>query len=90
MTEALTMLSEDLQNNQKPLPLPALNETVQDIFSHLQALQQARLSEISNHQDSQQLRPYLQDYNIVITELREIVRRIEAIQAAIARFEGDS
>lgn len=90
VTEALTMLSEALQNNQKPLPLPALNKTVQDIFSHLQALQQARLSEISNHQDSQQLRPYLQDYNIVITELREIVRRIEAIQAAIARFEGDS
>lgn len=90
VTEALTMLSQALQNNQKPLALPALNETVQDIFAHLQALQQARLSEISNHQDSQQLRPYLRDYNIVITELREIVRRIETIQAAIARFEGDS
>lgn len=90
VTEALTMLSQSLQNNQKPLPLPALNETVQDIFSHLQTLQQARLSEISNHQDSQQLRPYLRDYNIVITELREIVRRIETIQAAITRFEGES
>ncbi len=86
VVEALSSLTNALQENLPPPPLPPLNETIQNIFSHLQELQKARLAEISHRQESGQLRPYLEDYNIVITELIEIVRRVETIHAAIARF----
>ena len=90
IVEALNSLTNALQENLPPPPLPPLNETIQNIFSHLQELQKARLAEISHRQESGQLRPYLEDYNIVITELIEIVRRVETIHAAIARFCGVS
>ncbi|MGL5032991.1 MAG: FUSC family protein [Microcystaceae cyanobacterium] len=85
--EALDILSQALQHDLIPSSLPPLNKTIATIVSHLQLLQKARLTELSNNQEGPQLRSYLEDYSLVIIELQEIVRRIETLHAAIARFE---
>jgi len=87
VTQALEQLAEALKNSTPPPPLPPLETTVQTILTDVQALREDRVEEIANHQEGTSLGRYLKDFNIVATELEEIVRRVQAIHTAIARYE---
>ncbi len=90
VTYTFSQLIQVLQDNTSPLSLPDLDQTIQDIISHLQELQEKRLSEIANQKHDTTIHQYLKDYNIVATELQEIVFRLEAIHLALCRFEKAS
>jgi len=85
--QALTELTVSLQEKIPILPLPPFDETVDDILSHLQQLQEERLMEIAKHQEGTRLQSYLRDYNVVVNDFLEIIRRIEAIHTSIRRFQ---
>lgn len=87
VTQSLTQLTEALKKGHPPQPLPPLEATLQAVLSHVQELREKRLAEMVNHQEGTHLEQYLRDYNIVATELEEIVRRLGAIHTAIARYE---
>jgi len=87
VVETLTQLAQSLQNNTLPPPLPILEETVEDILSHIQELRVERLAEIANNQNSTITHNYLRDYHIVASTLVEIVLRIRTIHSALSRFE---
>jgi hypothetical protein len=63
---------------------------MQDILTHLQERQEERLTEIANQQHNTITHLYLRDYNIVATELQELVFRIEVIHEALCRFQSVS
>lgn len=86
--ESLTQLASAVQSQTPPQPLPPLETTVQTLLSHLQDRREDRLRELVQHQEGTSLERYLRDYNIVATELEEIVRRLGAIHTAIARYEA--
>jgi uncharacterized membrane protein YccC len=90
VTQALTQFVEALENPIPLQPLPELNETMQDILTHLQERQEERLTEIANQQHNTITHLYLRDYNIVATELQELVFRIEVIHEALCRFQSVS
>ena len=87
VTQSLTQFAQALQENTPLLPLPELNQTMQDILNHLQDRQEERLTEIANQQHNTATHQYLRDYNIVATELQEMVFRVEAIHEALSRFQ---
>jgi cell fate (sporulation/competence/biofilm development) regulator YlbF (YheA/YmcA/DUF963 family) len=90
VTQSLTQFAQALQENTLLMPLPEINQTMQNILNHLQDLQEERLTEIANHQHNTTTHQYLRDYNIVATELQEMVFRLEAIQEALSRFQSIS
>jgi uncharacterized membrane protein YccC len=90
VTQSLTQFAQALQENTPLLPLPEINQTMQNILNHLQDLQEERLTEIANHQHNTTTHQYLRDYNIVATELQEMVFRLEAIHEALSRFQSIS
>ena len=76
VTQSLNQFAQALQGNTPLLPLPELNQTMQDILNHLQDRQEERLTEIANQQHNTITHQYLRDYNIVATELQEMVFRV--------------
>lgn len=87
VTQTLTQLAQSLRDNTPPLPLPNMESTLAEILSHIHELREERLAEIANRQDGTSTHQYLRDYNVVASDLVEIVRRLEAIHTAICRFE---
>lgn len=90
VAQTFSQLIQVLQDNTSPRSLPDLEQTIQDILAHLQELQEKRLSEIANQKHDTSIHNYLKDYNIVATELQEIVFRLEATHLALSRFEKAS
>jgi len=86
ITQALTQLTQALQTNNPPLPLPPLEDTLEEVLDHLQELREERLVEIGNQQEGTNLHKYLGDYNIVTTELVELSSRVGVMNTAIDRF----
>jgi len=86
ITQALTQLTEALQANNPPLPLPPLEDTLENILDHLQELREERLVEIGHQKEGTNLQKYLGDYNIVTTELVELSSRVGVMNTAIDRF----
>jgi uncharacterized membrane protein YccC len=86
--QALAQLGESLEQEIVPPSLPPLETTLGDILQHLQTLQKERLEELAQHQDNTPTHRYLNDYNIVATDLQEIVRRVQSLHTALQRFEG--
>ncbi|MDB9426804.1 FUSC family membrane protein [Microcystis aeruginosa CS-564/01] len=86
ITQALTQLTQALQANNPPSPLPSLEDTLENILDHLQELREERLVEIGNQKEGTNLQKYLGDYNIVTTELVELSNRVGVMNTAIDRF----
>ncbi|MDB9413615.1 FUSC family protein [Microcystis aeruginosa] len=86
ITQALTQLTQALQTNNPPLPLPPLEDTLEEVLDHLQELREERLVEIGNQKEGTNLQKYLGDYNIVTTELVELSSRVGVMNTAIDRF----
>jgi hypothetical protein len=86
ITQALTQLTQALQTNNPPLPLPPLEDALEEILDHLQELREERLVEIAHQQEGTNLQKYLGDYNIVTTELVELSSRVGVMNTAIDRF----
>ncbi|TRU33373.1 MAG: FUSC family protein [Microcystis aeruginosa Ma_MB_F_20061100_S20] len=86
ITQALTQLTQALQINNPPSPLPPLEDTLENILDHLQELREERLVEIGRQKEGTNLQKYLRDYNIVTTELVELSSRVGVMNTAIDRF----
>ena len=86
ITQALTQLTQALQANNPPSPLPSLEDTLENILDHLQELREERLVEIGHQKEGTNLQKYLGDYNIVTTELVELSSRVGVMNTAIDRF----
>ncbi len=86
ITQALTQLTQALQANNPPFPLPPLEDTLENILDHLQELREERLVEIGHQKEGTNLQKYLGDYNIVTTELVELSSRVGVMNTAIDRF----
>ncbi|MFN7247974.1 MAG: FUSC family protein [Microcystis sp.] len=86
ITQALTQLTQALQTNNPPLPLPPLEDTLEEVLDHLQELREERLVEIAHQKEGTNLHKYLGDYNIVTTELVELSSRVGVMNTAIDRF----
>ena len=86
ITQALTQLTQALQANNPPFPLPPLEDTLENILDHLQELREERLVEIVHQKEGTNLQKYLGDYNIVTTELVELSSRVGVMNTALDRF----
>ncbi len=82
----LEQLADSVQQEIPPPPLPDLEETLQKIQPHLQALRTARIEELAVNQGHTSIRQAVIDYSILDLEIDQIVRRLTAMHSAIVRL----
>ncbi|WP_392531463.1 FUSC family protein [Nostoc sp. C117] len=82
---ALEQLADSVQQEIPPPPLPDLEETLQKIQPHLQALRTARIEELAVNQGHTPIRQAVIDYSILDLEIDQIVRRLTAMYSAMIR-----
>jgi uncharacterized membrane protein YccC len=84
----LEQLADAIQQEITPPPLPDLEETLQKIQPHLQALRTARIEELAVNEGHTPIRQAVIDYSILDLEIEQIVRRLTAIHSAIVRMKS--
>ncbi len=82
----LEQLADSVQQEITPPPLPDLEETLQKIQPHLQALRTARIQELTVNQGHTPIRQAVIDYSILDLEIDQIVRRLTAMHSAMVRL----
>ncbi|MEH2051577.1 FUSC family protein [Nostoc sp.] len=82
----LEQLADSIQQEIPPPPLPDLEETLQKIQPHLQALRTARIEELAVNQGHTPIRQAVIDYSILDLEIDQIVRRLSAMHSAMVRL----
>ncbi|MEH2411902.1 FUSC family protein [Nostoc sp.] len=82
----LEQLADSVQQEVAPPPLPDLEETLQKIQPHLQALRTARIQELAVNQGHTPIRQAVIDYSILDLEIDQIVRRLIAMHSAMVRL----
>ncbi|MEH1822780.1 MAG: FUSC family protein [Nostoc sp.] len=82
----LEQLADAIQQEISPPPLPDLEETLQKIQPHLQALRTARIEELAVNQGHTPIRQAVIDYSILDLEIDQIVRRLTAMHSAMIRL----
>jgi uncharacterized membrane protein YccC len=82
----LQQLTDSVQHEVIPPPLPDLEETLQKIQPHLQALRTARIQELAVNQGHTPIRQAVIDYSILDLEIDQIVRRLTAMHSAMVRL----
>ncbi|MEH1977349.1 MAG: FUSC family protein [Nostoc sp.] len=82
----LEQLADSVQQQITPPPLPDLEETLQKIQPHLQALRTARIEELAVNQGHTPIRQAVIDYSILDLEIDQIVRRLTAMHSAMVRL----
>ncbi|MEH2150573.1 FUSC family protein [Nostoc sp.] len=82
----LEQLADSVQQEITPPPLPDLEETLQKIQPHLQALRTARIEELAVNQGHTPIRQAVIDYSILDLEIDQIVRRLTAMHSAMVRL----
>ncbi|MEH2062890.1 MAG: FUSC family protein [Nostoc sp.] len=82
----LEQLADSVQQEIPPPPLPDLEETLQKIQPHLQALRTARIEELAVNQGHTPIRQAVIDYSILDLEIDQIVRRLTAMHSAMVRL----
>jgi hypothetical protein len=82
----LEQLADSVQLEITPPPLPSLEETLQKIQPHLQALRTARIQELAVNQGHTPVRQAVIDYSILDLEIDQIVRRLTAMHSAMERL----
>ncbi|WP_169155170.1 hypothetical protein [Brasilonema bromeliae] len=82
----LEQLAQSAQQEVAPPPLPDLEETLQKIQPHLQALRIARIQELAVNQGHTPRRQAVIDYSILDMEIDQIVRRLSAMHSAMVRL----
>ncbi|MEH1901704.1 MAG: FUSC family protein [Nostoc sp.] len=82
----LEQLADSVQREVTPPPLPDLEETLQKIQPHLQALRTARIQELAINQGHTPIRQAVIDYSILDLEIDQIVRRLTAMHSAMVRI----
>jgi len=82
----LKQLADSVQQEITPPPLPDLEETLQKIQPHLQALRTARIQELTVNQGHTPIRQAVIDYSILDLEIDQIVRRLTAMHSAMVRL----
>ncbi|MBE9001909.1 FUSC family protein [Nostoc sp. LEGE 12447] len=82
----LEQLADSVQLEITPPPLPGLEETLQKIQPHLQALRTARIQELAVNQGHTPVRQAVIDYSILDLEIDQIVRRLTAMHSAMERL----
>ncbi|MDF5736479.1 MULTISPECIES: FUSC family protein [unclassified Nostoc] len=82
----LEQLADSVQREVTPPPLPDLEETLQKIQPHLQALRTARIQELAINQGHTPIRQAVIDYSILDLEIDQIVRRLTAMHSAMGRI----
>ncbi|MBN3885505.1 MAG: FUSC family protein [Nostoc sp. JL34] len=82
----LEQLADSVQQQITPPPLPDLEEMLQKIQPHLQALRTARIEELAVNQGHTPIRQAVIDYSILDLEIDQIVRRLTAMHSAIVRL----
>lgn len=82
----LEQLADSVHQEITPPPLPDLEETLQKIQPHLQALRTARIQELAINQGHTPIRQAVIDYSILDLEIDQIVRRLTAMHSAMIRL----
>ncbi|MEH2123452.1 FUSC family protein [Nostoc sp.] len=82
----LEQLADSVQQEIPPPPLPDLEEILQKIQPHLQALRTARIEELAVNQGHTPIRQAVIDYSILDLEIDQIVRRLTAMHSAMVRL----
>ncbi|MBD0390437.1 MAG: hypothetical protein ICV54_29055, partial [Nostoc sp. C3-bin3] len=82
----LQQLADSVQQEVIPPPLPDLEETLQKIQPHLQALRTARIQELAVNQGHTPIRQAVIDYSILDLEIDQIIRRLTAMHSAMVRL----
>ncbi|MHC5855756.1 FUSC family protein [Nostoc sp.] len=82
----LEQLADSIQQEIPPPPLPDLEETLQKIQPHLQAIRTARIEELAVNLGHTPIRQAVIDYSILDLEIDQIVRRLTAMHSAMVRL----
>jgi uncharacterized membrane protein YccC len=83
---SLQTLQTALANQSPPHPLPPLGQTLGELQAFHRVHQAQRLTEIHQQQHQTRTYFYLQDFNLVVAECREICQRLDSLHQAIARL----